>query len=405
MVLQIQPITKKSEQSARFTPKVQKIFDESFEGINLSRKKFMFALMCALIEKKSVRFDDLAKVLNFDAKEASNKRRIQAFFADFELLMFQVSFFIMLLVPLRKFRLSLDRTNWKFGKQNFNILTLCIEYKGVGIPIYWDMLDKQGNSNEEERIILLKKFIKQFGTKRILNLSADREFIGKKWFTFLIETGIVFYIRIRHNFEVYDEDGQLLGPAAQLANKYRATFRRNVTINGVKVHVAAKRLTVKELKKQKRSNKAKNKKKKQKVDDKYLIVITNDDEQKAFAEYKKRWVIEVFFQSVKSSGFNLEKTHLTKLERFNKLFALVAMTFTCCLIIGLWKDQYIATIPINNHGYKQNSFFRVGLDTLQTAIRIYRYNKGKQFEQIINYLYQYMFKIYYVFNLHNKIIT
>jgi hypothetical protein len=43
--------------------------------------------------------------------------------------------------------LVLDRTNWKYGKKNVNILVLAAVYRGVGIPIRWKLLDKQGNSN------------------------------------------------------------------------------------------------------------------------------------------------------------------------------------------------------------------------------------------------------------------
>ena len=401
MVLQTKPIKVKSEQEARFDAKVQDIFDKSFVGINLSRKKFMFALMCALIEKKSVRFDELAKVLNFDAKDASNKRRIQSFFSDFNLLMEQVALFIMLLVPMRKFVLSLDRTNWKFGDQNFNILCLCIEYRGVGIPIYWEMLDKRGNSNESERIDLLRAFIKEVGKDRIACLTADREFIGEKWLKFLVKEGITFYIRIKSNFNVYDQQGNFIKKAGQLSGKYGATFKKNVIINGVKVDIAAKKLTQSELKQQKQSQE----KQLEIQEDKYLIVITNGDVDSALSIYKKRWSIEVFFQSVKSRGFNLEQTHLTSAERLGKLFGIVAMAFTWCLVVGVWKDEWVEQIPRTCNGYKTNSFFRVGLDTIGKAIRRYAGEKGRGFNRIIDFIYDYIIKIYFTFGLDKKIIT
>ena len=71
--------------------------------------------------------------------------------------------------------LTLDRTNWKWGKANINILTLGIVYKGTAIPIYWELLDKRGNSDYAERIALLKKFIEKFGKEKISDLLCDRE--------------------------------------------------------------------------------------------------------------------------------------------------------------------------------------------------------------------------------------
>ena len=36
-----------------------------------------------------------------------------------------------------------------------------------------------------------------FGKDRIVNVFADREFIGEKWFTWLIENDINFCIRVK----------------------------------------------------------------------------------------------------------------------------------------------------------------------------------------------------------------
>ena len=36
-----------------------------------------------------------------------------------------------------------------------NILMLSVRHEGVGIPLLWWMLDKPGNSNTEERILLI----------------------------------------------------------------------------------------------------------------------------------------------------------------------------------------------------------------------------------------------------------
>jgi hypothetical protein len=57
------------------------------------------------------------------------------------------------------------------------------------------MLDKRGSSNQAERIGLLNRFIKMFGRKKV----ADREFVGQEWFSFLGNTLLRYYIRIRSN--------------------------------------------------------------------------------------------------------------------------------------------------------------------------------------------------------------
>ena len=82
-------------------------------------------------------------------------------------------------------------------KRDINILMLAIVYRGIAIPIVWTLLNKRGNSDTKERIALIQRFIAIFGKDRIVNVFADREFIGEKWFTWLIENDINFCIRVK----------------------------------------------------------------------------------------------------------------------------------------------------------------------------------------------------------------
>ena len=50
----------------------------------------------------------------------------------------------------------MDRTNWKFSNTNINILTLGIIYEVMAFPIVFNMMDKRGNSNTEERMELIR---------------------------------------------------------------------------------------------------------------------------------------------------------------------------------------------------------------------------------------------------------
>ena len=105
----------------------------------------------------------------------------------------------------RKFFLTIDRTNWKWGKSN--ILFWGIAYKGILIPIYWIILNHQGNSNTKQRIAIIKRFIDRFGDKNILGLLADREFVGKDWFKWLDSNKIKFFIRVKQNIITTNSSG------------------------------------------------------------------------------------------------------------------------------------------------------------------------------------------------------
>ncbi len=45
-----------------------------------------------------------------------------------------------------------------FGSKDIKVFALTIYYKGTSIPILFEMLDKKGNSNQQERIDLLLIF-------------------------------------------------------------------------------------------------------------------------------------------------------------------------------------------------------------------------------------------------------
>ncbi|MFA8298990.1 MAG: hypothetical protein ACEPOV_02390 [Hyphomicrobiales bacterium] len=94
--------------------------------------------------------------------------------------------------------MALDRTNWKFGKLEINIFMLSCCCKGISIPTVRQLLPKAGNSNKQERIALLNKYIKLFGKESISVLLADMEFIGKQWLEYLTYYRIPFCIRIKN---------------------------------------------------------------------------------------------------------------------------------------------------------------------------------------------------------------
>ncbi|KAA6307440.1 hypothetical protein EZS27_040890, partial [termite gut metagenome] len=125
------------------------------QNMNLARIKFFGMFICALCKVQTVGFDKLSTAFTSGAMSESSLRRIQRFMADYKLNTDLIAQLIVRLLPHKPpFRLALDRTNWKFGAGNINILTLAIVYQGVAFPILYRMMPKFGNSNTEERISL-----------------------------------------------------------------------------------------------------------------------------------------------------------------------------------------------------------------------------------------------------------
>jgi len=102
-----------------------------------------------------------------------------------------------------KVKLTIDRTNWQFGRPDINIFMLGVVYRGTAFPLLFAMPPKRGNSNSAERIALVERFIRLFGSHCIECLVADREFAGEKWIGYLNQNGIRYHIRIRNDFKVF----------------------------------------------------------------------------------------------------------------------------------------------------------------------------------------------------------
>lgn len=63
------------------------------------------------------------------------------------------------------------------------------------------------------------------------------------------------------------------------------------------------------------------------------------------------------FKSLKSSGFNIDKTRLKDIERIEKLVSLVFIAFVWCYKVGIHIDLNEQKIKIKKHGYRAKSFF------------------------------------------------
>ncbi len=91
---------------------------------------------------------DGALVLNPRAKPDSNVRRIQRFFAQFSFDAATFGRLMLVLLPQKDgLVVTIDRTHWKLGSVDLNILMFSVAHKGIAFPVVWTLLGKAGNSN------------------------------------------------------------------------------------------------------------------------------------------------------------------------------------------------------------------------------------------------------------------
>jgi hypothetical protein len=213
---------------------------------NRARINFVAKFLVALIQVRSVNLSEVAGVFAGGAQKASHYKRIQRFLRSFELPYAGVAAFVLKLLGVpAPWALTLDRTDWYLGQTPLNILVLGVVHQGTAFPLLWAILPKKGCSNTVERIALLDEFGRLFGFSTIKYLCADREFIGKRWFSYLRRTGIACRIRIRANTQVTNGRGRV-ATARQLFRHCRVgheeALRGARVIWGERWHVSGMRL-------------------------------------------------------------------------------------------------------------------------------------------------------------------
>jgi hypothetical protein len=245
--------------------------------------------------------------------------------------------------------LSLDRTHWKWGKTNINLLVLAVVYRGAAIPVYWLPLNKRGNSNTRERMALMKRFISRFGQYRIKGLLADREFIGDEWIGWLIAQKIPFYIRIRNNSLSENSRGE----SVSVSDLFRVLKPGDVLnvrdarcLGSCFVYLSGLRLADGEL----------------------LILASDHLNREAVKVYGLRWEIETLFGCLKGRGFKLEDTRVVGYLRMKKLLVLPVIAFCWSHKVGEWKHDCVLPIKTKTHQRRAQSIFRYGLDCIRSEM-------------------------------------
>ena len=83
--------------------------------------------------------------------------------------------------------------------------------------------------------------------------------------------------------------------------------------------------------------------------------------------YAQRWQTENLHAALKTRGFNLEDTGLTRAERVSTLLSVVAIAFIwACVTGGVQAAKQL--IPLKKHGHRAVSLFRLGLDHFQDLL-------------------------------------
>ncbi|CAN5895048.1 IS4-like element ISLpn9 family transposase [soil metagenome] len=321
---------------------------QAYLPLHGARAAFMMKFVMAVVVVRGVTASTVASVLNPRVLLESNEKRIGCFFREVELEGEGFAKLMLALLPEKsKLVLTLDRTTWELGSVCINILMLGVAYKGLAFPLLWVLLDKKGNSDTEERLALVDKLLTLVAAQNIEAIVADREFTGKRWFKGLRERQLVFVMRVRNNTRISSK------------GKTRSAQQRYDHLGNQEVYICPKRCWVFGLRLYVAVTKSK--------EGELVVLVCNAEPDKALLRYSRRWQIETLFSALKTRGFNLEDTHMTRATRLSTLLALLSLAFAWAHLVGEWCYEQRPLKP-KAHGYLPKSFFRRGLDALRSAI-------------------------------------
>lgn len=320
-------------------------------SLGKSRLETLASLLIAMVSSRTVNLTHAACHLPGEARHASRYRRLQRFFQHVRLDQDVVAGLVVRMLNLsRPVPLALDRTNWKIGSKDVNILVLAVVTRRFRVPLMWTLLTHQGNSDTQQRIALMRRYLALFGAGSIKWLLADREFVGSHWMNFLSENNISFAIRVKENLSIILDNDKAVSLATLLrhrrARRVVHSFEGRLPETATLVRVAIKQLKT----------------------DEWLIIITNRaDAKAALNAYRKRWGIECLFGDAKTRGLNLEDTRLTDPAKLATLLGILAMAIGwayCCAT----QTMGHRAVARKAHGRREKSWFRVGLDALRTSL-------------------------------------
>ena len=334
---------------------------------NKIRSEFIALFLTSLIKVRSVNLADIATLFKVTNKFESNYRRIQRYFNEYMMNFTMIGKMLISLLPKeRKFIVAIDRTNWDFGKTPINIMLISVIYKNISFPVCWKLLRKKGHSNYIERIELFERLFEILPEERIKSVIGDREFDGKEFIGYLTEKEINFHIRIRHtvtyNSHREQKGKRIKNVLDKVKPNYYFIYPKKVVMYKQMLYVGGKRLP----------------------DGDYLILVSLKNPEEAQTEYKQRWSIEKLFNKFKTRGFNLESTHMTNLDKLEKLIAMVSIAYIWAFLTG---EELKRTSKIKFHesGKKVKSSFDLGMKYLRRVISFIN-NTIDEFNNLVNLL-------------------
>jgi hypothetical protein len=277
-----------------------------------------YNLIIAVLSGGSVKIKDMAQYIETKASLPSKVVKLERWFLKQKLDYSLIGKIIvgLLVCSIGKVTIAIDRTNWQYGKRDLNFLVASIICGNISIPVVWLLLDKKGSSSSFERIELIDKLL-----------------------------AVIAVSRVKKNEQLRHENGGKMKLGRYFKDMMAGERKeRRCRFCGEILNITCLQLEREQL----------------------LVVSNIKIGELALIAYKQRWGIERAFKALKKSGFWMEETHITDLEKLGKLMAILSIALAVAVLGGKIKNS-IMPIRLKKHGRPQWSVFTYGLDWLISA--------------------------------------
>ncbi len=292
--------------------------------------------------------DDMPRVLGAGSLRADScYKRLTRFFDRYgpSRLFIDLLLWVLQTVSGQVDDLLLDGTEWKIGAFKLHVLVLAARVKGVAIPVYFRVYEHKGVLSERARINFVRKALSVVDWCGF-TLVADREFIGKEWFSALADMGLDFVIRLRKKAyrKAVEASGHSYARLEKRALK-KGYSQAAFDLSGKRYRIEMWRTG--------------------RAQEPIVYLITSILEKKRMGKrYAKRWKIEYCFKHLKTNGFNLEDMALTDLRKIRLMISLVVTAYVLAVREGLLerkRDKPRMVSYRNGDRYPAVSVFRSGI--------------------------------------------
>ena len=222
------------------------------------------------------------------------------------------------------------------------------------LPLYWDLLNHEGNSSLLTQKRLLKIALKVLNPYPVLVI-GDREFHSPKLAQWLDERGVAFALRQKKDlhFQVADDE------AYQILNHQGFKPGMSKFYTGVKCNKGdgLGPFNIAVYWKRKYRNKG--------PKEPWYVLTNLPSLKQALTVYRCRWGIEQFFKDCKTGGYNLESTRVND-KRFLALVMVIVIAYSLATVAGqhmkeLQVEEYAGRLQSHHDKTPRHSDFGYAL--------------------------------------------